>query len=182
MAALLATPLLADTMGMVIKHVYVDVEPNVSVGAQGSDHHTTSGGLGIQTGEFDIVVPFRIDANQEQVGIQIEATPLWKGDDPFNNDVEPIGLCDYDAVEIDPDNANPLQGGDAFPEPVSGGININGSPSQRFETIIFESSQNGHFSQDLDVTVCWDQRDPELPTGEYSGWVKLTAMIGPSGN
>ena len=178
-AALLATPSLADTMGSITKHVYIDVEPNVTVGALGSDNHTSSGGLGIQTGEFDITVPFRIDANKEQVAIQIEATPLWKGDDPFNNEVAPIELCDYSAVEIDPENANPIQGGDGFPSPTEGGSIINGSRSQRFEAIIFESSQNGHFSQDVDVTVCWDQRDPELPTGEYSGWVKLTAMLIP---
>ena len=124
-------------------------------------------------------VQFRIDANKEQVAIQIEATPLWKGDDPFNNEVAPIELCDSSAVEIDPEYANPIQGGDQFPSPIEGGSIINGSRSQRFEAIIFESSQNGHFSQDVDVTVCWDQRDPELPTGEYSGWVKLTAMLIP---
>ena len=184
--ALLVAPGLAGDEGYgggrqdsIAKHVYVNVDPNVTVGTLGSDHHTTAGGLGVQTGEFDIVVPFRIDANKEQVAIQVEVTPLWKGNDPHGTEVEPIELCDRDAVEIDPENANPIQGADAFPDPVFGGQEIYGSPSQRFEAIVFESSQAGHFSQDVDVTLCWDQRDPELPTGEYSGWVKLTAMLFP---
>jgi hypothetical protein len=55
-----------------------------------------------------------------------------------------------------------------------------GFPTQRSETIGFESSQNNRFSQDVTVTVCWDQDDDEKPMGEYSGVVKLTSMIFPS--
>ena len=41
----------------------------------------------------------------------------------------------------------------------------------------FESSQNGHFSQEVAVTCTWNQDDPEKPQGEYSGWVVLAGMV-----
>jgi hypothetical protein len=42
----------------------------------------------------------------------------------------------------------------------------------------FGSGQNNHFSQNVTVTPTWNQTNPELPTGEYSGLVTLTAVIG----
>ena len=46
------------------------------------------------------------------------------------------------------------------------------------ESLRFESSQNNHFSQDVFVTVTWIQIDPEQPTGEYSGRVRIIVFLG----
>jgi hypothetical protein len=45
------------------------------------------------------------------------------------------------------------------------------------ESIIFESAQNNHFSQQVDLVVWWIQDDPEKPMGEYSGCVGMTAWV-----
>jgi hypothetical protein len=47
------------------------------------------------------------------------------------------------------------------------------------ETKAYESSQNNHFSQNVNVVVTWNQDDPEKPMGEYSGCVRLTALVLP---
>ena len=169
--ALITTPAMADMMGMATKHVYVMVDPDVAVGASSSDSIDAGN---IQRGEFDVMIPFRVDANKEHLRLYVTATPLYKGDDPTNNDVPPIDLCGW--VEIDPDNANPFAGASQIVGPA--GVDYIGDfPAVVFETIDFESSQNGHFSQDVDVWVCWDQDEFEKPMGEYSGFVKLTALL-----
>ena len=169
--AVLAPPATADMTGYAVKHVFLTVEPDVAVGATSVD--TIDAGS-IQRGEVEVTIPFRVDANQESLSLYVTASPLFKGDDPSNNDVSPIDLCGW--VEIYPTNASPMAGGSNRSTPVGDDF-IDAFPALVFESIDFESSQNGHFSQDVDVIVCWNQDEFEKPVGEYSGLVKLTAVL-----
>ena len=53
----------------------------------------------------------------------------------------------------------------------------NGFLGLQTDYIGFESSQPGYFSQNVFVTVAWNQDDPEKPQGQYSGLVTLLATI-----
>lgn len=164
---------IADTEGHAVAHVYLVVDPNVSV-----DVISGNVDLGtVQTGQVDGEFIFRVDANVEAASFNVGVTDLYKGDDPTNPEVDPIPV-DYEAgVDIEPTDANPIQGGSA-----------NAAYSEEWiylefhgwstEFITFESSQNGYFSQDVYVTAYWTQDDPEKPQGEYSGWVAFWAYIG----
>ena len=160
---------LADLEGDATAHVYVEVVANVAVGVQ-----TAVVDLGaVQTGEFDGTVIFRVDANVERLNLYVTATDLYKGDSLTAESVIPLV---GPGAQIVLDNGSEVQAGDGMLEWETAG-DIDGFAAQISETGSFESGQNGHFSQDLDVTVTWDQDDPELPMGEYSGFVMLTGMI-----
>jgi hypothetical protein len=132
----------------------------------------------VQTGEFCATITFRVDANLQQVCLLVEASPLYKGDDPNGEEVPPIPLDLSSGVEISPTNAYPLGGRDKIASYLEDSM-IGNFPAKKTESICYESSQNNHFSQDVLVTVCWNQDDPEKPTGEYSGKVRLTALLLP---
>lgn len=141
----------------------VPVAPNVDAGA-------------IQVGGFSTTVTFRVDANTEKVKFNAAASDLFKGDDPRNQTVAPIPLDTAAGVKFAIDKGNPVQGGDGV-MPYAGSGTIGNYPSRTTGDIVFESSDNGHMSQNVYVKVAWIQPDPEKPMGEYSGKVKLTAMI-----
>ena len=164
----------ADMEGSASAHVYVKVDPNVAVGAEAIVDAGT-----VQTGDFTATIKFRVDANLQAVYLYAAASPLYKGDDPTNNDVLPIPLELSAGIEIAPTNANPMEGGSNVAGYTSAAVDIEGFPGITTEMICFESSQNNHFSQDVFVTVVWNQDDPEKPTGEYSGKVKLWALLMP---
>ena len=134
---------------------------------------------GVQIGEFSALIGFRIDANTQYVDIMIEGSDLFKGDDACNQEVAPIPLVG--PVGIDPVMATAQS--IALGDP---GARIEDVGVCGFDTLMtagpfnrFESSQNGHFSQDVDVTLVYDLQDPEQPTGDYSGALRLTALVVP---
>lgn len=168
----------ADPMNSAVAHVYVDVDPNIAVMAL--DPYVDMGS--IQTGEFEGEIPFRVDANTEQVRLSAGASHLFKGNVPGDPDsvlVDPIMLCtdpEKYGIFITAELANPIEGADnfaAFTQP----LDIDGFPGMGTDDITFESAQPGHFSQGVSLTVCWDQDDPEKPMGEYSGAVELFAWV-----
>jgi hypothetical protein len=164
----------ADLESDAYAHVYVDVVSNIAVQANSSLVDAGD----VQTGLFNATIEFRVDANHEDVDLACYASDLWKGDDPTGYDVPPIPLYYPAGCLIDPINANPTEGASPiayFDD--SKTTTIYGFPSYGTNAINFESSQNGHFSQEVYVTVYWDQDDPEKPKGEYSGVVALYGMI-----
>ena len=171
-----ASPSMADLAGFSKKKVFVNVDPDVSVSSGTTGSSPINLGS-IQRGLIHGTVSFRVDANREQVALQVLATDLYKGDDPFNTDVAPILLCVGEPVVIRPSNANPINSGSNEASAVGPDF-IDSWPATKFESITFESSQNGHFSQAVDVSVCWNQDQVEKPVGQYSGYVKLSALIG----
>lgn len=161
----------ADNSANATAGVYVDVNPNV-----GLVPTVANVGIGtIQTGSFSALVGFRVDANTEKVKFNAAATNLYKGDDPLSKDVDPIPL-DGAGIMFSIDNGSPVQGGTGL-MPYNGVGVIGSYPSQTTGDITFESSQKGHMSQNVYLKLGWVQPDAEKPMGEYSGKVKLTAMV-----
>jgi hypothetical protein len=170
--ALSASNVFADLAGDASAKVYVQVSPNVSV--QFTDAHVDLGT--VQTGSFGGVATFRVDANEEAVILGVSATNLYKGDvceaDP---EVAPLPVSG-DGAMVDPERANPFN---SFSKMLGWVAETDylGCAGLRSTDIPYESAQNGHFSQDVDVTVEWDQPDPEQPQGEYSGYIILHTML-----
>lgn len=163
---------LADLQGEATAQVYVDVVANVAVGVE-----TAVVDLGqVQTGLFSGEVIFRIDANQETLDLQAAVTNLYKGDSATADAVIPIATAA--GVLVQPENGNEIEAGDNILAYTTAAT-INGLAGMETEIGTFESGQAGHFSQNVYVTFTWDQIDPELPMGEYSGFCALRAMILP---
>lgn len=166
---------LADLQGEAVAHVYVDVVANVAVGVE-----TAVVDLGaVQTGLFAGEVIFRVDANQETLDLQCAVTNLYKGDSVTAEAIIPIATAL--GVLVEPENGNEIEAGDNILPYADTPITINGLAGLLTEIGRFESGQAGHFSQNVFVTFAWDQIDPELPMGEYSGFCALRAMILPDG-
>jgi len=165
----------ADTSGKVSASVFAVVNPNISCGVITSlvDAGTH------QTGEFSADIVFRIDANEEAVNIYAEASPLYKGEQVVSPLVTPIPLALSKGIVINPDDAAPFPGYDEGGKAnyIGSFGDIAGYPTVLTETIPFESSQAGHFSQNVVLSVTWDQDDPERPQGIYWGKVGLTAFL-----
>jgi len=152
-------------------HVYVNVNPNIAVQAP------TTVDLGdLQTGTVSEDITFRIDANTEAVALRGFVTKLYKGDDPTGTEVAPIDVDTSAQLPMDPANANEIQGGDGIAAYQTTG-EYNGFLGDGTETLVFESSQDGHFSQDVTIRPTWVNLDNEKPQGEYSGFVVLYASV-----
>jgi hypothetical protein len=169
----LAGMAMADTQGHAVAHVYVNVNPNISVGVLTPNVDLAT----IQTGQIHGYLTFRCDANVEQAAFCAGVTMLYKGDDPTDPQVAPIPVDRAAGVVIAPTDANPLQGG-VNVAPYAEPYNLDGFEGWMTEYIVFESSQPGYFSQDIYVNPTWVQADPEKPQGEYSGFVAFWAYIG----
>ena len=167
----------ADLSGSSSRHIIVLVAPNVTLD---SDSSSTVDAGSVQTGDFTATCVFRVDANKQIVNFYAEASPLYKGNDPTNQDVAPIPLNLPAGILLQPANGNAMLGlGNVLAYTDQTGV-CDGYPTVVTETKAYESSQNNHFSQDVTVVVTWNQDDPEKPTGEYSGCVRLTALLFPS--
>jgi hypothetical protein len=169
----LATPIFADTGASATVNVQVTVNPNVSL----TPINATVNAGTVQTGTFFAFCQFEVDANNEQVSFQVAASALYKGDDPTTSIIIPVNLSMPPLVQ--PVNGNPLN----FASPnlcyTSSVCTVAGFPAQMTINQAYESSQNGVFSQEVDVTVYYLQNNPELPTGQYSGVVQLVATLLP---
>jgi len=166
----------ADPTSSATAHVYLNIDPNIAV--QAIDANVDAGTL--QTGDRSVPITFRIDANTEQVSMSALVTKLYKGDDPKNTDVAPIPVNLSAGVVMQPANANPVNGGSNVATYIGTGNVTN--PKGVFEgsltqQLAFESSQNGHFSQNVEITPTWTNELDEKPTGQYSGYVVLYSAV-----
>jgi hypothetical protein len=168
-----AASLHADPTGSAVATVVATVDPNIAVGTITSVVSPPN----VQMGDFTAEIVFRVDANTQKVKMSIEATGLYKGA-VVGGEVPPIPLNLLEGALIEPTDATPLGGGDPI-APYVGDTMIEEFPAKQTAEITFESGQNNHFSQDVIVTITWNQDDPEKPTGEYTGKVRLTAMVVP---
>jgi hypothetical protein len=169
---LVAGNALADRANDATAHVFVQVSPNVSV--KFSDAHVDLGS--VQIGQFGGVATFTVDANEEAVMLGVTATDLYKGDVcEASPEVAPLPV-NGEGAYVDPDRANPFN---SFSKMLTWAAPAEylGCAGQRSIDIPYESAQNGHFSQDVHVSVSWDQPDPEQPQGEYSGYIILHTML-----
>jgi len=163
----------ADLTSSATATVYVNVVSNVAVGVV-----TGLVNLGnIQTGPFSGAIVFRVDANVQVIGLSVAVSNLYKDDAPTSEFLIPVLVAPGVAVvpvigselPAGEDNKLPYADTPVFVGPYAGLSTVVGT---------FGSGQNNHFSQEVVVTPSWNQPDDELPTGEYSGLVVLTAVIG----
>lgn len=173
-----ATHSFADTNGNATAAVYVTVDPNVAVVPETPIVEAGS----VQTGDFTATICFRVDANMQMIYIFCEVSPLYKGDDPTEPDVPAIPINLSAGCEVQPTDGNPINAGSPILTYVGAGAPIMDYPTELTETVCFESSQNNHFSQSVYVTPTWNQDDPEKPTGQYSGKVRMTVLVVPDVN
>jgi hypothetical protein len=168
------TTLQADPASNATTKVFVTVDPNVAIQADQAVWEVGS----VQTGGFSALVTWRVDANSQFVNVQLEASDLFKGDDPTNDDVAPIPLSVSTPAFVKPANGNETNSGDNLLGWEGGPGEVSGYPTQKTEVGTFESSQNGHFSQLVTTTVRYNQNDPEKPQGQYSGVVRMYVLLG----
>jgi hypothetical protein len=160
----------ASTSGSAVANVFATVNPNITVAIP---YCNVDAGT-VSMGEFQAQILLRVDANMEQVGFFAEASDLFKGDDPNNTDVAPIPVK---SVAFNAEKGNPVAGGTNVAYFYGTGAPIGDFQTKTTDTIWFEGSQSGHFSQDVEVEVSYCQADPEKAQGEYSGKVRLTALL-----
>lgn len=173
---MVASVAMADKESEAISHVKLNVVSNIAVSP--IDSYVELGDF--QKGDAGLPIKFRIDANTEQVIFEVEVTDLYKGNDPSEPDVDPIQVSGD--VVIDAEDANPVGSDDDVLAYIGTGYPISALgesfPTMLTEDVTYESSQDGHFSQWITVEPTWTITDPEQPQGEYSGFVRLTAMTG----
>jgi hypothetical protein len=182
---LMAVPAMAQqTNGSAEVKVEVAVVPNILVRAMSP--YVNAGSIATNLGDDDTAgqvcafIPFQVHANTEAVNLQVCATNLYKGGDA---NAPQIPLCQDEDSKVDV-----ITGGLAtrkfWPDNTlnwtSEVFTSHGLHGLCTEVGIFEAGSTGTFSIDLTVKVCWCNENPELPVGNYFGYVKLTAEINPN--
>jgi hypothetical protein len=177
--AMVSGPAFADEVDSACAHVFVNILPTVAVSAP-VDVLLDA----IQATQcLRASLVFQVEANLQTIDMFVTVSNLYKGDDPASEYFIPVkpGHDDKD-VKVQPANGSETfaGGGDNWLAYTDTPTTLKGYAALETEIGTFESGQSGHFSQDVTVSVSWTQDNPELPVGEYSGWVMLTAMVPPT--
>jgi hypothetical protein len=165
----------ADLSSSAVAKVLINVNPNVAVNVS-----NVPPPVNIQGGLVAVTVTFQVEGNTQAMSLFVEASDLYKGT-KANSEVPPIVLEAAEGAVIEPSDATPMNAGSNTAAFTGPGAPVGDFATQLSESILFESSQNNHFSQPVDVTVTWNQSDPEKPQGQYGGYVRLTALVQPTG-
>lgn len=129
-------------------------------------------------GEISGTVEFGVEANVSTVRMYVENTPLYFERDE-DGDVPPIPIKREAGVVIETQDAMPRSQTVTYQKE---GDLISGLQSEQTETVTFASQQGYIFSQRLQVTLTWAQGDEVLPAGTYTGKMRLTCLVEPSGH
>jgi hypothetical protein len=162
----------ADWSGEATTRVFVNVDPNIALYAL--DDNVDMGIIQMEI--FDGYIPWRIDANTQNCLFWAAASYLYKAGNFETPDVDPIMLCEMNGIRIEVPQGDPVGDEDEwllFVAPTT----IDGFPGRSTESVEFESSQDGHFSQDIMMTVQWNQDHEEKTMGEYKGKVLLAGEV-----
>jgi len=168
----------ADNSSSAIAGVQVTVLPNIAINSLSPFVALNA----IQKGPFSAQFLWNVQANVQKVYFMLEASNLFKGDDPSASYV--IALDNTKPVDLIAANANasPQAHGnilawDGIGTPIPG--NPIPYPTAKTETAAWESSIAGDFSQNVTTTVYYKGPALELPQGDYSGKVRLTTFVVP---
>ena len=154
--------------------VEAQVVPNIAVSGP-VDYQNIGQVAAGDAGAIVALIPFRIHANTEAVKIQICATDLYKGNDPTSPYIIPLSSDDPELVSTEAEAVG--QADNTLPWDLASPYASHGQSGMCTQALIFESGQNGTFSIDFSVKLGWQNEDPELPQGFYTGYVKLVAEV-----
>jgi hypothetical protein len=133
----------------------------------------------VQTGAVSGAVVFSIEANVQELDLQVAVSNLYKDNAPGS--VSQIPVDTSKKVGVKPAIGQELPvGQDNALELIPTSVPVGPFPIG-FQTVTghFGSGTAGHFSQSVTVTPSWKQSDKELPVGTYGGIVILTGVINP---
>ena len=176
--ALLPCHVRAGQTGRTTFDVHVVVHADISIGGGSPPSGIVDMGR-MQTGPVCAWVRWWVEANTEAVRFYVAASDLWKGSDPYDASVAPIPLHRPGGVEFDVEFGAPIRGQGPI-RPFRAQIQVSGFPAWQTDYLTIESSQEGHFSQYVTTSMCWNQDDPEKPQGEYGGVVALWGFVVPN--
>ncbi|HSR11830.1 MAG TPA: hypothetical protein VLS90_10335 [Thermodesulfobacteriota bacterium] len=174
----LAVQAYADSATTGTARVMVNVDPIIAI-TPGVPPIPT-----VQFGVFTIPVPFTIGANYQTLRFSVMATDLYKADvvGITGQQVPPIPLVLTRDCLFQLTSGNAINGlTNVIPAPFArlGSDVINTLPAYTSSSRVFQSSQAGHFSQDVTLSCFWNQNDNEKPKGQYSGFVRLIGVVVP---
>jgi hypothetical protein len=124
-------------------------------------------------------VRFLVSANAQEVDLQVACTDLYKAGDPTSAHRIPVAGA---GVRITCEHGHAVAGGDAllpWQHSLPAGLLPAGWTGAVTEAATFTASPAAIFSQNVAVDVTWNTTDPDLPLGEYQGYVKLIGLIRP---
>ncbi len=159
--------------------VIVTVVPTITVVSKTA---VASAGVAVptQTNDFHIDIAWSIGSNLDEVKFTLEASDLFKGDNPLDTSVTPIPLNIGRPAEIVLQSGSKVDGNNNEAAWKGRGNNIGNYPTQTTETVTCRSSDRGRFSQDVVTKIWYTQSQPDKPTGNYSGRVRLTTVATPA--
>ena len=132
------------------------------------------------TGQGTVQVCYTIHCNNQTVWIEVQATDLWKANVPGG--AYRIYLDVDEPADVVPVNGNQVMKTDNLvPWDPAKAPMISTFPAYATETAEFASATAGNFSQDVYITLIYENEDAELPSGDdYSGWVRVRVGLDPS--
>jgi hypothetical protein len=124
-------------------------------------------------------VRFLVSTNAQEVELQVACTDLYEAGDPTSAHRIPVAGA---GARITCERGRAVAGGDALlqwqPSPPAGLLPA-GWTGAVTEIATFTAAPAAIFSQNVGVEVSWNTTDPDLPLGEYQGYVKLIGLIQP---
>lgn len=153
----------------------LSLETQIAVQAQTPTVNVSYAG----SGEFSVTCDFLVEANTGQVDMFVEVTDFFREDDPTGQVVRPIPLVATAGAEIDPQGATRVGGGGNIASLSGAGDPIDAYPSQRTDTLTFQSEEPSTFNHPVAVSATWNQDEPQKPAGRYVAKMKLTCMAPP---
>ena len=124
-------------------------------------------------------VRFLVSANAQEVELQVACTDLYQAGDPRSTHRIPVAGA---GVRITCEHGHAVAGGDTllrWQDSLPAGLLPAGWTGAVTEAATFTASPAATFSQNVAVEVTWNTTDPDLPLGEYQGYVKLIGLIRP---
>ena len=163
--------------GSATAHVFARIAPSIAV----SEPRAVRIDLRDQEAGCPIVseIQFLVRTNTQEVELQVACTDLyWAGDPSCAYKIPVAGT----GAKIVCEHASETPPGDRLlqwqPAPPTG-LLPGGWTGAVTEVGTFTTSTAGTFTQNVTVGVSWHATDLDLPTGEYSGFIKLIGMVRP---
>jgi len=157
--------------------VYATVVPSITVSEPrivtiDLQEHQMDAPIGTQ-------VQFLVRANTQNVELQVACTDLYRAGDPSSACKIPVGGL---GVDVAHEHHDARIGGSRLLPWCSAplvGLLPPGWTGAVTEVGLFQTTAAPTFTQNVTVGVSWQPPGPNLPIGEYTGFVRLIGMVRP---